>query len=60
MYLRHDNLGAARHTYELRIRDHGKASDCLKCGACEAACPQSLPIRDSLEKVAAELGPLMQ
>ncbi len=35
------------------------ATLCQKCGACEAACPQSLPIRDSLEKVAAELGPLM-
>ncbi len=55
MYLRYDNLGAARHTYELRIRDHGKASDCLKCGACEAACPQHLEIRGLLEEVAGVL-----
>ena len=35
-------------------RDHGKASDCLKCGKCEKICPQHLPIRELLEKVAAE------
>lgn len=31
---------------------HGKASDCIKCGNCEAACPQHLPIRKFLETVA--------
>ncbi|MBR0235353.1 MAG: aldo/keto reductase [Clostridia bacterium] len=30
-----------------------RASDCLKCGACESICPQHLEIRDLLEKVAA-------
>ncbi len=28
---------------------------CKKCGKCETLCPQSLPIRDDLEKVVAEL-----
>lgn len=32
----------------------GKASSCIKCGQCEFACPQHLPIRDLLEKVAEE------
>ncbi len=30
----------------------GKASECLKCGMCEEVCPQHLPIRELLEKVA--------
>lgn len=38
-------------TEELRM---GKASDCVKCGKCEAACPQHLPIRELLVKVAEE------
>ena len=32
--------------------EYGKASDCIKCGMCEAVCPQHLPIRDLLEQVA--------
>jgi len=31
-----------------------KASDCIKCGKCEKVCPQHLPIRDLLGKVAQE------
>ncbi len=32
--------------------EHGKASDCIKCGKCEKVCPQHLPIRELLETVA--------
>lgn len=31
-----------------------RASDCIKCGKCESACPQHLPIRELLVSVAEE------
>ena len=39
--------------YERLTLNHGKASDCIRCGQCEAMCPQHLPIRRLLEDVAA-------
>ena len=43
-----DNAGA----YAFRTKGKGKASDCIKCGACERICPQKLPVRKLLEEVA--------
>ena len=40
--------------YAKAVEGRGRASDCIKCGMCEKACPQKLPIRDLLEKVAEE------
>ena len=34
------------------LAGHGRASECVKCGKCESACPQHLPIRQYLEDVA--------
>lgn len=38
--------------YGLHTTKGGKASDCLRCGLCEQACPQHLAIRDLLQDVA--------
>ena len=35
----------------IALNEHGKASECIKCGKCEQACPQHLPIREYLENV---------
>ena len=39
---------------EVHARPGHKASDCVKCGRCEKACPQHLPIRQLLMDVAEE------
>jgi len=44
--------GTAR--YQFLTKEKGKASDCIGCGACEDACPQSLPIRELLTEIARE------
>jgi predicted aldo/keto reductase-like oxidoreductase len=36
---------------EVYTKNGGKASDCIKCGKCEAACPQHLKITELLEEV---------
>ena len=40
--------------YGIHTAQAGKAGDCVKCGQCEEACPQHLPIRKLLEDVAKE------
>ena len=38
--------------------DNEKALHCVRCGKCEAVCPQKLPIRDSLAQLQKELDAL--
>ena len=39
---------------QVHTKTGGKASDCIKCGKCEKACPQHLKIRELLQDVAKE------
>ncbi len=50
-----NNEKGALWAYNNAIKDHGKASECIQCGACEGACPQQLPIRDLLVQCAQSL-----
>ena len=50
--LYHD-WNAAYYYSKVHTKHGGKASDCIKCGKCEASCPQRLPIRKLLTDVAA-------
>lgn len=40
--------------YEVHTQGRGKASDCIACRRCEAACPQHLPISELMKDVSAE------
>ena len=42
--------------YENLLNNFGAAGDCIGCGACEAACPQHLPIIEHLKQVKEHFG----
>ena len=57
-YTLYNDLAAARHQENWLVKGHGhkKAAECIKCGACEKACPQHIKIREELVKVSETLG----
>ena len=50
----YNDMDFAKHQEEWLVGGHGKekASECIKCGACEGVCPQHIKIREELQKVA--------
>ena len=58
MYTLYKDLEHAKHELGWSVGGKGlkPASECIKCGACEAACPQHIAIREELEKAAELFG----
>ena len=50
-YQRYQNDAMAAKDYK-DIRPYGRAQCCVRCGKCEAACPQKIKIRDELKAIA--------
>ena len=46
-----DQKGNCKLYYDLLAKNHGKASECVECGQCEAQCPQHIDIIDNLKLV---------
>lgn len=49
---RFNNYSSDWAYHNIHTKNGGKASTCIQCGKCEAACPQHLPIRELLKEVA--------
>lgn len=52
LYLTYGSVNSAKSSYGWSTDGREKASACIGCGACEAVCPQSLPIIEELKKIA--------
>lgn len=52
-YMQFGNLESAKGTHEWMVmtQGHKQATECIKCGKCEEACPQKIEIIKELEKV---------
>jgi predicted aldo/keto reductase-like oxidoreductase len=53
----YDDIEGARIRYQAFIPEAERADRCERCGGCREWCPQKIPIRSLMPKVAALLGP---
>lgn len=51
----YENIDEARRNWTKGMEDANKASNCVRCGKCEQACPQHIAIREDLARLQAEL-----
>ena len=51
----YQNYNTVKWKWETELGEEKQAKNCIKCGKCEAACPQQLSIRADLEKVQEDL-----
>lgn len=51
----YQNYNMVKNAWENDLGDEHQPKNCIKCGKCEAACPQKLSIREDLERVQADL-----
>ena len=51
----YENINEARWNWKNSMEDAKKASNCIRCGKCEQACPQHISIRDDLARLQKEL-----
>lgn len=54
-YHMYQNYNIVKGRWEREIGEAAQAKNCIKCGKCEAACPQKIAIRQDLERVQADL-----
>lgn len=54
-YHMYQNYNVVSWKWETDMGDKKQAKNCIKCGKCEAACPQKISIREDLEKVQKDL-----
>lgn len=51
-----DYRGNSQMYYNMHAKQHGLPTDCIRCGQCQAHCPQGIDIIDRLRTVAAAFG----
>ena len=54
-YHMYQNYNMVKNSWENGLGDEKQPKNCIKCGMCEAQCPQKISIREDLEKVQADL-----